>query len=269
MRSEFVRLATIAVMTAGFNLTPLLAQDREVEGPVPTRSDANNPDTQVYRASDVINLPVKDADGAEVGRIKDLVINGESREVLYAVVAMNDAKQKDALYVMPWTVFQPTYGQRNSIQYTVMGLPQSVWSQAPFYSPAQWQQASFAQWGPRVNNFYAQHIPATGNGVLPGTSVKVNKPVLSNDNLKAPVAPKPKPNLPAKSGDKPVESEKPLAKPPVKPAPEPANPASGANQVDPPKAKAPKLPAPKDPDPADPKVPSPAPREPKVPAPRK
>lgn len=266
MKSLLVKLSAIALLTAGFNSMPLFAQDREAEGPVPTQSDANNPDSKVYRVSDVINLPVKNDEGAEVGRIKDLVINGESREVLYAVVAMNDAKQKDSLYVMPWTVFQPSYGPRNSIQYAMLGLPQTVWMQAPFFSAAQWQQAPFSQWGPRVNTYYADHIAAARTANSASVPVRANKPILSDDNSKTSNPPKTT-KAPAKTGEKPEDPAN-VEKPAVKPKSQPAKPeAPLVKDAEPPKAKTPKLPAPKNPDPADPKIPAPKPQEPKTPAP--
>ena len=212
MKSLVVKVSSIAMLMAGLSSAPLGAEEVEVKGAVPTRADSNNADSTVYRASEVINLPVQNEEGSEVGRIKDLVINGESREVLYAVVAMNDGKEKNALYVMPWTVFQPSYGQNNAIQYTVLGLPQTAWMQAPYYSPAQWQQATFSQWAPRVNSYYADYIPVGGVANTRSTSVRVNKPTTSSDNVKGSAQPKAKSDAPAKNSEKlavPSETEKP------------------------------------------------------------
>jgi hypothetical protein len=251
MRSRFVKMSSIAILMAGLNLVPLNAAEDEVKGAVPTRADANNPNSEVYRASDVMNLPVKNKDGEEVGRIKDLVINGESREVLYAVVAMNEGKEKDALYVMPWTVFQPSYGQ-NAIQYAVLGLRQSVWLQAPFYSQAQWRQASFSQWGPRVNGYYANHIPTSTGSNSKSTAQTANKPAIGDGEAKGSTSEKSKADAPAKNDAK-SAAKGDAGKPAVKGAESTPDKAATAPAEKEPKPVAPKkAPAPKEPKPSAP-----------------
>ena len=269
MKRLFVKVSSIAAILAGLNLVPLSAQDNEGKAPVPSRA-TGNAGSEVYRASDVMNLPVKNDDGTEIGRIKDLVINGESREVLYAVVAMNDAKVKDSLYVMPWTAFQPNYGRANAIQYAVLGLSQAVWMQGPSYSSSQWGQTSFSQWGPRVNDYYANHIPAATAANRRSTSVKANEPVINDSKAKDSTAAQAKENRPAKTGEKPAskdESQKPAAQPKAKSNPESTTAEKPAVIETEPAAKTSRLPAPKNPDPAGPKIHAPAPQQPKSTAP--
>lgn len=178
---RFLVSASMMAMLMGGLAIPSLHGEEEVKGAVPARTDANNPDSAVYRASDIMNMPVKDSDGDEVGHIKDLVINGESREVLYAVVSMKDAKEKDAVYIMPWQVFQPYYGQGTALQYTVLTIPQSVWIQAPFYSLNQWRTVRYSQWAPRVNTYFASHMNQRGGRA---TGVKAAKPAITDDDVK-------------------------------------------------------------------------------------
>ncbi len=282
MKSLLVSASMLAMLVAGVMTQPLRAED-EAKGAVPARTDANNPDSAVYRASDIMNMPVKNDDGAEVGHIKDLVINGESREVLYAVVAMNDAKEKDSLYVMPWQVFQPYYGQGNSLQYTVLSLPQSVWIQAPFYSASQWRSVGYSQWAPRVNNYYASHINnQRANGNARSTNVKAAKPAVSDDDVKDTKKTdrtdkksdtdkkndsdnKDKKDKPAPKADSDKDSPAPKLSPNPNPVPKTApNPAPRTEAP-----AAPKAPAVKDPIPNTPKVPgAPSPREPKTAVPK-
>lgn len=267
MKSRVVRVAAVALLLSGVAILPVRADD-EVKTPVPARANANDPNTAVYRVSEVIGLPVKDDDGAEVGRIKDLVVNGESREVLYAVVAMNDGKEKDALYVMPWTVFRPYYGQ-NAIQYTVLQVPQSVWVQAPFFTSTQWRTATFAQWAPRVNTYYARHIPQNAVGGSQG--VRVNKPATDDDPETKNPNTKPAPNAPKNPAAPGVKPEN----PPKSPAPKPTDPktpeAPGVKPENPPKSPAPKPTDPKTPEvpgvkpETPPKSPLPKPSNPTVP----
>jgi|GEM_PF-648466 len=278
MRRLLLKATAVAVLCTGLGSVSTYADDTEGTAPVPTRTDPNNPDTAVYRASDIMNVPVKSDDGAEIGRIKDLVINGESREVLYAVVAMNDGKEKDSLYVIPWTGFQPSFGGGTGLAYTTLMVPQSVWIQAPFFSPVQWRQAVYSQWGPRVNNFYSAHINVNQTNVnrtnVNSNSVTTRKPVIQDE--KRPNDPKnpntnnpnSNPNVKPKPAPAPKATEKPIINEPNKPKP---NPAPAPGNTEKPKAKQPepandtKLPAPKNPDPAGPKDPAPIQKEPKLP----
>ncbi|HEY4260872.1 MAG TPA: PRC-barrel domain-containing protein, partial [Schlesneria sp.] len=270
MKRFLVSASVIATLMASFAVQPLRAED-EAKGAVPARTDANNPDSAVYRASDIMNMPVKNDDGTEVGHIKDLVINGESREVLYAVVAMNDAKEKDSLYVMPWQVFQPYYGQGNALQYTVLSLPQSVWIQAPFYSASQWRSVGYSQWAPRVNNYYASHINnqrVNGNGR--STNVKAAKPAINDDDVKDSKKAdrtdrkndtdkkndsdnKDKSDKPAPKSDSDKNSPAPKTAPNPNPVPKTAPNPNPAPRTEAPAA--PKAPAVKDPIPNAPKIP--------------
>jgi sporulation protein YlmC with PRC-barrel domain len=290
MKSLLVSASMLAMLVAGVMTQPLRAAEDEAKGAVPARTDANNPDSAVYRASDIMNMPVKNDDGAEVGHIKDLVINGESREVLYAVVAMNDAKEKDSLYVMPWQVFQPYYGQGNALQYTVLSLPQSVWLQAPFYSASQWRSVGYSQWGPRVNNYYASHINnQRANGNARSTNVKAAKPAINDDDVKDSKKNdrtdkksdtdktdsdkkndsdnKDKNDKPAAKNDSDKDSPAPKTAPNPNPVPKAAPNPNPSPRTEAPAA--PKAPAVKDPIPNAPKVPAaPQPREPKTAAPK-
>jgi len=269
MKRLISQACAIALVAGGLNLMPLNAAEGEAKGAVPARADENNPNSEVYRVTDVIGLPVKNDDGAQVGQIKDLVINGASREVLYAVVAMNDAKEKDVVYVMPWTVFQPYFGNGNAMQYTVLSVPQTVWMQAPYWANSQWRQAAYSQWGPKVNKYYSNHIQVnTSNAAKPKT-VSANKPALSGDDKEDAAPSKTKPEAQPDKGDKPKskgEATSPKDEPKSKPNPDPKTSDKPAvKDADAPAAKAPKTPVPKEVEQAKPKNLIPEPQKPKTP----
>lgn len=269
MKQLFFQMSSVGLMLACLQTTPLYSAD-EGAAPVPTRANAADPNSEVYRASDVMNMPVKDQEGNEVGKIKDFVINGETREVLYAVVAMNDGKEQDALYVMPWTAFQPNYAQQGAaLQYTVLTIPRNVWLQAPFYSAAQWRTVPFNQWGPRVNNYYSQHITVRNNSR--GTSVTTNKPSLSDEKNRDTSSNRNNPRREdaSKGNDRSSKDEKPNSrereeKPATSPQPNknveprqsdkpaPKTQDTPAVKGEKPQENDSKLPAPKNPDPAGP-----------------
>ena len=207
-----------------------------------------------------MGLPVKNDQEQEIGKIKDLVINGSTREVLYAVVGMNEGKEKDAVYVMPWTEFRPSFGQGNAIQYTVLTIPQTVWMQAPYWTNSQWRQTPYSQWSTRVNKYYEAHIQTNTASNSKSSSVTTNKPVLNPDEDKS--------KLPS-PGDK----DRPATQSTKDAKPQPKKEASQTTNE--PKPKLDTKPAPKaepktapKPEPAGPKTSAPsATRDPKAPAP--
>ena len=267
------KVLSVAALSMSFLSLPLMADeksadqksnsavtDQDAAAPVPTRANENDPDSQIYRASDIMGLPVKNDQKQEIGKIKDLVINGSTREVLYAVVGMTEGKEKDAVYVMPWTEFQPSFGQGNAIQYTVLMIPQTVWMQAPYWTNSQWRQTPYSQWSPRVNEYYEAHVHTNTANNSKSSSVTTSKPVLNPDEEK---------NKTPSSSDK-DKSATPSTKD-AKPQPK-----KEANQTTyEPKPKLDTKPAPKaetktapKPEPAGPKATAPsANRDPKAPAP--
>ncbi|WP_397570952.1 PRC-barrel domain-containing protein [Schlesneria sp. T3-172] len=284
MKNLLVKVSAIALFVSGQGIIPVLADD-QVEGKaaVPTRGDGAVGESEIYRASEVIGLPVKDDGGQEVGKIKDLVINGGSSEVLYAVVAMNEAEEKDTVYVMPWTVFQPSFGDANVIQFTTLTIPQTVWVKAPYFQWNRWRQAPYTQWGPRVNEYYSQQSQIGVRGLNRGTNVRVNKPALrdDNDDDRDPQSERrrsddARPNNSdsdrnrneASKNNPDRRTDKPTSNDADRPTPERSKPAPDAKNTDRPGADAPrtntpKPPAPRGNAPAEPKKPAPVPNEPK------
>ena len=272
MRRFVSSLAAVAILAASSNYGVFAADEQEGTAAVPTRSNANDPSSEVYRASEVIGLPVNDDGGQKIGQIKDLVINGSSREVLYAVVAMNEGKEKDVVYVMPWTAFQLNFNQQQAIQYTVLTVPQNIWLQAPYWPMADWRRAQYSAWAPRVDQYFANHIHVSAKNR--NSTFQANKPELQGDRKNPNPAEKRTDNQPKNSNNKPqagnpLPAEKPNVDP--KPAPKPEapknNPKPDLKESAAAGDKAPKLPAPKIPDPAEAAKPAPAPREPRPLAP--
>jgi hypothetical protein len=233
MRYPLASVLTLSFGLALGNISPALAQN-EAQGPVPARTNPNDPGSEVYRATNVIGMPVRDKAGNEVGHIKDLVINGQTREVLFAVLEMNGAPEGDVVYVMPWTVFQPFYGQAQTVQYVVLGLPPNVIVQGPRFRWTQWQQIPFTTWAPQVNAYFARVAPAAvGVGVGAGVGVGRN-------GITAPRGTAPRQNAPAPQNQ--FAPHPPRARnantPPARDPRNPVNP----NQANPPKAKNPNAP---------------------------
>lgn len=260
---RFLLATTVAVGLSLAGWTQARADD-EVKGPVPSRADPSDPGTDVYRATAVIGMPVRDAAGEEIGHIKDLVINGNTSEVLYAVLSMNGSKGREVVYIMPWTVFQPAYGNGLALQYVTLGVPQNVWVQAPSFGVTQWQQTSFTSWAPRVNTYFSKYVTQTGNGAttVPGAASRRTNSG-APDRLKSPGTTKPQ--TPAASDSDEAAAEKPTT-PKAKTSKSPAPKASDdGDSKDPavkepaPKRSAPKEAAPK-PDSKEPAAKEPAPK---------
>lgn len=147
----------VGVCLAGLLLATAEAQ--QATAPAPARGGATN--SEVYRVSDILGMPVKNEEGQVIGKIKDLVVDGATQEVLYAVL---DAEGQQNVFVMPWNVFQPVYGAPQAVQYTTILVPRSVWIGGPSYGWSQWRSMPYSSWGPQVNTYFENHAPDAGRG---------------------------------------------------------------------------------------------------------
>lgn len=295
MRLFLTTALGLVLSVAGWCLSQAQADD-EVKGPVPSRANSDDPTSEVYRATAVIGMPVTDDAGNEIGHIKDLVINGNTREVLFAVLSMNDGKERGVVYIMPWTIFQPVYGRAQALQTVTLLVPQSVWVQAPTFNVNQWQTTSVTVWAPRVNTYYSKYVttsgrrgarragaPAIRGGARSEDAVDDSKEAAGSESkaAKTPKSPASKDSPAASEEPNQSAPKKPGAKVPASKTPEPKSsdkaPPAGEDDDSPseaspkeapknpeskPQPKAPVTPPAKEPAPSTPKEPK-APKAPK------
>ena len=114
-------------------------------------SQADPETTRLYRVSEILGMPVRDAQGRDIGAIRDLVVDGHTQQVQYFILSGGrtvDAQNK--LFVMPWAVAEPQFAPAEH-RHIVVELPPEQLRQAPVFTP---QQRHGVEWTTQVDRFY-------------------------------------------------------------------------------------------------------------------
>jgi len=108
---------------------------------------------QVSRASKIIGTAVKDTYGDNLGDIKELVLNPESGQVVYAVVSYGGVLGLgDKLFAVPWKALQWTSDK----EHYVLNIDKETLKKAPGFDKAHWPDSAstWDQQREEIEQFY-------------------------------------------------------------------------------------------------------------------
>ncbi|OGT88266.1 MAG: photosystem reaction center subunit H [Gammaproteobacteria bacterium RIFOXYA12_FULL_61_12] len=104
--------------------------------------ESNKSMQQVSRASKIIGTAVQGVNGDNLGDIKELVLDPESGQVVYAVVSYGGLMSMgDKLFALPWKALHWT---RDGEYYT-LNMDKATLAKAPGFDKNQWPDSS-AKW---------------------------------------------------------------------------------------------------------------------------
>jgi len=128
-----------------------LIQDRREESAARVQA-ANESMQQVSRASKIIGTTVKNSKGDKLGKIKELVLNPETGQVVYAVVSFGGLMGVgDKLFALPWKALHWTRDK----EYYVFDVDKSTLKKAPGFDKKHWPDSSkWDQLREEVKEFY-------------------------------------------------------------------------------------------------------------------
>jgi sporulation protein YlmC with PRC-barrel domain len=108
---------------------------------------------QVSRASKIIGTNVKNPNGDNLGDIKELVLDPESGQVVYAVVSFGGILGVgDKLFALPWKALHWTRDK----EYYVLDVDKTTLKKAPGFDKKHWPDSSnkWDQLSEEINQFY-------------------------------------------------------------------------------------------------------------------
>jgi len=129
-----------------------LSQENKKES-VERAQVANESMQQVSRASKIISTNVKDTKGGKLGDIKDLVLDPESGQVVYAVVSFGGVfGVGNKLFAVPWKALHWTRDK----EYYILDLDKATLKKAPGFDKKHWPDSSnkWEQQREELNQFY-------------------------------------------------------------------------------------------------------------------
>jgi sporulation protein YlmC with PRC-barrel domain len=108
---------------------------------------------QVSRASKIIGAHVSNPNGDSLGKIKELMVDPESGQVVYAVVSFGGILgMGNKLFAIPW---QALHWVRDKHQY-ILNMDEAVLKDAPGFDKKHWPDSSnrWDQLNEELNQFY-------------------------------------------------------------------------------------------------------------------
>lgn len=115
--------------------------------------ESNKSMQQVSRASKIIGTAVKNANGDNLGNVKELVLDPETGQVVYAVVSFGGVLGVgDKLFAVPWKALHWTQDK----EYYVLNEDKATLAKAPGFDKKHWPDSSnkWEQLREEINQFY-------------------------------------------------------------------------------------------------------------------
>ncbi|MDO9104850.1 MAG: PRC-barrel domain-containing protein [Methylovulum sp.] len=115
--------------------------------------EANKSMQQVSRASKIIGTKVKSPDDESLGDIKELVIDPESGQVVYAVVSFGGLfGVGDKLFALPWSALHWVRDK----EYYLLNVDKTTLKKAPGFDKKHWPDSAdkWDQWREEISQFY-------------------------------------------------------------------------------------------------------------------
>lgn len=104
--------------------------------------EANQAMQQISRASKIIGTDVKNSQGQNLGKVKELVLDPETGQVVYAVVSFGGVLGVgDKLFAVPWRVLSWTRDK----EYYILNVDKDTLKKAPGFDKKHWPDSA-AKW---------------------------------------------------------------------------------------------------------------------------
>jgi sporulation protein YlmC with PRC-barrel domain len=106
----------------------------------------------IYRSSKLVGADVENAQGENLGDIKDIVIDPVTGRVAYAVLSFGGFMGLgDKYFAIPWAAFTPKAGEKEQF---VLNVDKERLKNAPGFDKNNWPDMANHQWGEQVHAYY-------------------------------------------------------------------------------------------------------------------
>lgn len=114
----------------------------------------------VLRASEITGMTVKNADGKDLGKIDDLMLDmSEHGRVRYAALSFGGfLGMGDKLFAVPWSAIQFKHDDDDDECYALFDVSEQKLKTAPGFDKNQWPDMANPRWADAVNHHYAARI---------------------------------------------------------------------------------------------------------------
>jgi sporulation protein YlmC with PRC-barrel domain len=115
------------------------------------RSDSAGPGTELLGASTLNGDMVCNADGEELGEIKEIMLDTETGRVAYAVMSFGGfLGMGDKLFAVPWAALR----LNPNTQRFVLNVERERLERAPGFDKAKWPMMADLAWAAEIHSYY-------------------------------------------------------------------------------------------------------------------
>lgn len=108
-----------------------------------------------YRASELVGMTVKDADGDSLGVVKDLLIDSRTEQVQYLLLEPSGiAELREKIIVVPWTVAEAHYVAVPDQRFITLHIARDRVLRAPAFAFTEFRTLRSPRWVTEVNQFF-------------------------------------------------------------------------------------------------------------------
>ena len=158
-------LAAVVLSTALFanplSVSRVNAADRPAETKAVDSRKAGGSDAweKTHRATKIIGTDVRNAQGDDLGDIKEIILNPNGGSIAYVIVSMGGVMGVgDKLYAVPWKALKLDT-TRNEF---ILNADKSRLKNAPSFDANRWPDMANDQWNSEVHRYYGQRYEASG-----------------------------------------------------------------------------------------------------------
>lgn len=111
-------------------------------------------DSDLYRATEVIGMTIRDDGGEPVGKVTDIVIDGRTEQVQYLIIEDVEVVEDDQLLILPWQFARVNYADDPNQSFVVLGIGRDRLRGAPAFGRGNFNLRRNADWRVQVNTFF-------------------------------------------------------------------------------------------------------------------
>jgi len=132
---------------------------------------APNMSDSLYRGSKIIGGDVENAQGENLGDIKDVVFNSRGH-IEYAVLAFGGfLGMGEKYFAAPWAALKPAAGQKPADRdHYVLNMDKDRLKNAPGFDKNNWPNMADRSWAEQVHTFYGVPSKEQREAAMPGTT---------------------------------------------------------------------------------------------------
>lgn len=156
-----IRLLSAVALTVAF-AGQIIAQEKAKEDrreKVTTEVEVKKPATgMVHRASEIAGMSVHNAQGKELGSIKDTVIDVKTGKVKYAALSYGGfLGLGDKLFAVPWDALKHQHNVSDKKHFFVLNVDEETLKRAPGFDSNKWPNFADQQFSTGIDKFYEKY----------------------------------------------------------------------------------------------------------------